>query len=84
MAGMSKWMHYFIGAIIVFSVGTQDIQGAHKQLNSMGGSVEHRPVPSAHGPVIFARMVRGNEKIFTPELKHEEIRNSQITTNNNK
>lgn len=54
------------------------------QLNSMGGSVEHRPEPNAHGAVIFARMVIGNEEIFTPELKHEEISNSQITTNNNK
>lgn len=36
--------------------------------------------PTGHGPVIFARMVTGNEKIFAPELEHEEISNSQITT----
>lgn len=36
--------------------------------------------PTGHSPVIFARMMTGNEKILTPELEHEEISNSQITT----
>lgn len=65
----------------MFSVATQDIRRAHKQLNSMQlawWSIDQ--YPAGHGPVLFARMVTGNEKISNPDLKHEEISNSQVTT----
>lgn len=77
---MSKLIHYFIGAIIVCNAGPQDIQGAHKQLIAWLAQWSIDQYPTGHGPVIFARMGTGNEKILTPKLEHEEISNSQITT----